>query len=263
MKRLVTSLLGLVACLALSGTAMAEEVTIVGTGDGVAVLKNIGEAFTKAKGIQIKVPESIGSGGGIKAVGADEAKIARVARKLKEKEAALGLLYTPYATIPTVFVVHKDSPLDNLTAQQVVGIYGGTISDWKEVGGTEGTIRVVRREEDDSSLGFLKASFPGFKDLTITEKSKTVLSVPEMVEIVTGKPGTIAFGPLDVALANNLKVLKIDGKLPTDPTYPTVGTMAFVYKEANNSGAIKEFISFATSSAAHEAISSKGGIPVK
>lgn len=263
MKRLVTGFLLLCAGLTLPTIVMADALTIVGTGDGVAILKNIGEAFAKATGNQIKIPESIGSGGGIKAVGADEAKIARVARKLKEKEVAQGLLYTPFATIPTVFCVHQDSPIDNLTASQIVGIYAGTITDWQEVGGKSGPIRVVRREEDDSSLATLKASFPGFKEITITEKSKTALSVPEMVDTVTGKPGTIAFGPLDVALANNLKVLKIDGKAPTDPGYPTAGTMALVYKEANHTGTIKQFIDFATSKAAQEAITAKGGIPIK
>lgn len=263
MKRLITGLLVFFSSITISTMAMAEDIKIVGTGDGVVVLKSIGEAFTKASGVKVDVPDSIGSGGGIKAVGADEAKIARVARKLKDKEAPLGLTYTPFATIPTVFCVNSSVSVDTLTAKQATDIYTGAITNWKEVGGNDEPIRVVRREEDDSTLANLKASFPGFKDIVITDKSKTANSVPEMVEIVAGKAGTIAFAALDVALANNFKVLRIDGKAPTDPGYPTVGTMAFVYKEANNTGSIKQLIEFATSSAAHDAITSKGGIPIK
>lgn len=263
MKRVLTGLFVLLISITLSTMALAEEITIVGTGDGVAVLKSIGDAFSKANGVTITVPDSIGSGGGIKAVGADEAKIARVARKLKDKEAPLGLTYTPFATIPTVFCVNSSVTVDNLTAKQVADIYAGTITDWKEVGGNSEPIRVVRREDGDSTLEVLQKTFPGFKDITITDKAKTALKTSEMVEIVTGKAGAIAFGPLDVALANNLKVLKIDGKAPTDAGYPSAVTMAFVYKEANNTGSIKQFVEFATSSAAHEAITSKGGMALK
>lgn len=263
MKRVLTGIFVLLASISVGRMALAEDVTIVGTGDGVAILKNIGEAFSKANGGKINVPDSIGSGGGIKAVGSDEAKIARVARKLKDKEAPLGLSYTAFATIPTVFCVNSEVGVDNLSAKQVTDIYAGVITDWKDVGGKSEPIRIVRREDGDSSLEALQKSFPGFKDITITDKAKTAMKTSEMVEIVTGKAGTIGFGPLDVAQEHKMKVVKIDGKAPTDPGYPTAITMAFVYKEANNTGSLKQFVEFATSSAAHEAISQKGGIPIK
>lgn len=263
MKRVFTGLLVFFASITLSSLAIAEDITIVGTGDGVAVLKSIGDSFTKTTGVNVNVPDSIGSGGGIKAVGSDEAKIARVARKLKEKEAPLGLTYTPFAKIPAVFCVNSSVTVDNLSSKQVTDIYAGVITDWQEVGGNSEPIRLVRREDGDSTLDVLQKTFPGFKDITITEKSKTALKTSEMVEIVTSKSGVIAFGPLDVALAKNLKVLKIDGKSPTDDGYPSAVTMAFVYKEANNNGSIKQFVEFATSSAAQDAITSKGGLTLK
>jgi phosphate transport system substrate-binding protein len=90
--------------------ALAEEITIVGTGSGTAILKAIGEAFSQENpGITITVPKSIGSGGGIKAIGRDEYLLGRVARGIKEKEKPYGLTYVSYAKMPIVFFVNKVS----------------------------------------------------------------------------------------------------------------------------------------------------------
>ncbi len=262
MKKMVWFLVALCALLSLSTSALAETVTIVGTGDGVSILKGIGAAFTAANpDVTIDIPESIGSGGGIKAVGADEFKVARVAREIKDKEKPLGLTYLPYAKVPVVFFVHPGVGVTNLTAQQVVDIYSGKVTDWQAVGGKGGNIRVVRREDGDSSLEVLQKTFPGFKAITITEKSKTALKTPEMIELVTKKEGTIGFGPLDVATANKLAVVNIDGVTPVQAGYPSVGVMAFVYKEANNTGGIKKFLEFATSASSHEIIKQAGCLP--
>ena len=263
MKCLVRFSTAVIAALALCCTSVhAEDLTIVGTGDGVSALKEIGTSFTTAAGVNLVIPDSIGSGGGIKAVAADEAKIARVARKLKEKEAAQGLTYTPFARMPVVFFVHSGVTVDNLTTQQVNDIYAGKITSWKEVGGSDQKIRVVRREDGDSSLEALKETLSGFKDVVITEESKTAMKTGEMVDLIKEKADTIGFGPADVAAAKGLKALKLDGKTHADPGYPCFTTVALVYKEANNTGDIKKLVEFITSPAAKEAITKAGGKPL-
>ena len=83
-------------------SAMAEEITIVGTGSGAEILENLGKAFTKANPrVTIAVPKSIGSGGAIKAAGTDTAKVGRVARGIKENEKSYGLTYVPVAKLPS------------------------------------------------------------------------------------------------------------------------------------------------------------------
>ena len=247
---------------AFSGATFASDITIVGTGDGVIVLKAIGEAFGKAHpDIRVNVPKSIGSGGGIKMVGTDKNEIGRVAREIKDKEKPYGLTYRPFAKIPVVFYVNTSETVKALSADRICAIYGGETTNWKEAGGQDAKIRVVRREEDDSSLQVLRDSFPGFKAVTITEKSKTAYSTPEIFEIVEKKEGAIGFGPYDVAKTTNVGILDIDGKDPLDEGYPSFATLALIYKEANYAGDIKNFIEFATSESAWEAIKQAGGIP--
>ena len=108
MKKALNAILLLAAGLAFSGPVMAEDVTIVGTGSGTAVLNAVGETFTlKNPGITINVPLSIGCGGGIKAVGRDKAKIGRIARKIRPKEERFKLSYLLFCKMPICFFVNK------------------------------------------------------------------------------------------------------------------------------------------------------------
>ncbi|MDM8555177.1 substrate-binding domain-containing protein [Desulfococcaceae bacterium HSG7] len=262
MKKALNVILLLAAGLAFSGPVMAEDVTIVGTGSGAAVLKAVGEAFTlKNPGVTINVPESIGSGGGIKAVGRDEAKFGRIARKIKPKEERFKLSYLPFCKMPICFFVNKSVEVKSLSTQQICDIYSGKITDWKDVGGKSAKIRVIRREKGDSSLRVLLESFPGFADIKLTSKSKTTFSDPSTCELTQDKANTIAFGTYINAKNYNVNIPLINGKKPTDADWPYIGTLALIYKQKNYTGNIKKFAEFATSSESHDAIKNMGGLP--
>jgi phosphate transport system substrate-binding protein len=242
--------------------ALAEEIVIVGTGSGTAVLEAIGAAFQQANpDVALKVPDSIGSEGGIKAVGRDEYQLGRVSRKIKPKEEPYGLTYTPYAKMPIVFYTNKNVTVTNLSAQQVVDIYSGKATNWKDVGGADAPIRVVIREETDSSLAVLRASFPGFKELTFNPKAKMTYTDPETEQTVLNTANVIAFGSYPNAKKLDVHVLTIDGKGATEADYPYVNELGFVYKAANYAGNLKKFVEFAVSAATAEVIKTAGGLP--
>ncbi|MCL1830554.1 MAG: substrate-binding domain-containing protein [Oscillospiraceae bacterium] len=46
----------------------------------------------------------------------------------------------PYGLDALVFIVNKNNPINNLTTEQLIGIYTGQIKDWSEVGGDNGPI---------------------------------------------------------------------------------------------------------------------------
>jgi len=167
-----------VVCYSLG--ASSEELTIVGTGSGTAILNAVGEAFHRQyPNIRVNIPKSIGSGGAIKAVGRDEYFLGRVAKPIKEKEQPYGLTYVLYAKLPIVFYVNNSVTVTNLSTQQILDIYSGSITNWEDVGGRNAKIRVVMREETDSSLAVLLELFSGFKDMTVTSKSKTMFNDQE------------------------------------------------------------------------------------
>lgn len=240
----------------------AEEINIVGTGAGMSLLEAVAKAFTKANpNITVNIPKSIGSGGGIKAVGTDQAVIGRVSRGINEKEKEYQLTYVPFTKLPIVFFTHKSVKIKSLSPQQICSIYSGNVTNWKLVGGIDSAIWVVRREDGDSSLDVLLKSFPGFKDIAITTKSKTALNDQETIEAVQRKEGSIGFGSFDNTKNIEAITLTIDGKAPTDAAYPYFGTLALIFKEKNKAGSIAKFADFVTSKAAHAIIKEVGGLP--
>src|SRR3954464_3036907 len=127
---------GLVAA-ALSGLPVrADELPIVGTGDGMEMLSALASVFTADHAeTRVLVPPSIGSGGAIAAVGADRAVLGRIARPLSDAERAQGLIERPIMRIPSAVYVHRSAGVSALTAEQLAGIYAGAIENWKDVGG--------------------------------------------------------------------------------------------------------------------------------
>ncbi|MDM8517508.1 substrate-binding domain-containing protein [Desulfobacterales bacterium HSG16] len=240
----------------------AEDITIVGTGSGVPVLKAIGRAFTLANPeISVNIPPSIGSGGGIKTVGKDEYIIGRVARPIKDGEKHYGLSYVPIAKMPVVFFVNRNVGLKNISSSTVCDIYSGKIRNWKDAGGKSARVRVVRRENGDSSLSVLLKSFKGFKEITITKRSKITFNDQKTLELIEKKANTIAFGTYGNAINYKVDILNIDGINPVDNEYKIFGALALIFKEKNNTGSLKKFVEFVTSDAAVHAIKKAGGIP--
>ncbi len=225
--------------------AIAGSFSVVGTGDGVLVLKALSEAYASANpGHSVEIPSSIGSGGGIAAVGSDREVIARVARELKPNEVASGLAYDPVFSIPSVFFVHPDVPVHSLSSAQIRGIFSGEITNWRDLGGPDIRIRVVRREDADSSVLVFRETLSAFKDLKFTERSKLALTTQEAISSVIESPGAIGFGPLSDIRDTRLKSLSVDGVPPSDTRYPSLVKIAVVYKPHRLTDDIKRFLSF-------------------
>ena len=258
-------LICVISCLLtflLPAPLLAETLNIPGTGDGTAVLRALGAAFTiQNPGIKIEVPKSIGSGGGVKAAGKGEALLARVARGIKTKEQKYGLSYQAYAKVPAVFFTTRDLPIEYLSAQQICDIYSGKINNWKQIGGPDTEIHVIRREDGDSTLSVLTKSFPGFNKIKITETALIAHKTPEIFSLMKKQKNAIGFGPYDVAKNSDVQIIKIDGRDPTFTGYPSVTTLGFVFQEKNLTPPARKFLEFTTSTAANLPIIAAGGIP--
>ncbi len=258
-----TNLCTLAALAAFSVPATATELAVVGTGDGIDVLRAIGAAYaTEKPRLTIVVPPSIGSGGGLAAVGSEREVLARVARPLSENERALGLVETPVFRLPSAFFVHASVGLTSITSEQLAAIYSGRLTNWREIGGADLRVKVVRREDNDSTLLVLRQSMPGWKELALTDKSKMATTTQEAISTVKAVEGSIGFGPYTRSLEPEVTVLKIDGRFPTDEGYPSAVTVSFVHKQTTVTQDAKEFIAYARSEKARRLLASMGGVPV-
>jgi phosphate transport system substrate-binding protein len=257
--------IALAACIAIAGSASAgvAELDVVGTGDGIDLLRALGSDFgSDNNAVRVNIPPSIGSGGAIAAVGAGKATVGRVARKLTASEVASGLVYRPFAVLPSAFFVHPGVGVSGLTAAQLQDIYSGRISNWSATGGPDLRIRVVRREDTDSTLTVLREMMPGWKSLKITDLSKTATTTQEAIETVRDVRGAIGFGPYSSKLDPDVKVLRIDGLHPLDPKYPSHVELALIYKEASIGPEDRKFVSYLHSERARQIMSGLGSVPV-
>ena len=71
------------------------------------------------------------------------------------REQGVELEFTPIGRDAFVFLVNRDNPVDNLTVEQLKGIYAGTYRNWSEVGGDHSHIAVLQRNEGSGSQSAL------------------------------------------------------------------------------------------------------------
>jgi phosphate transport system substrate-binding protein len=265
-NKLIATLVAIAAGFGFAADVQAQIRTleVVGTGDGIDLLRAVAASFNEQdKTVRVEVPASIGSGGGIAAVGSGKAILGRVARRLSDAEIASGMVYKPIARLPSAFFVHPGVGISAVTNEQLLGIYSGKITNWKELGGADLRIRVVRREDTDSTLIVLRASMPGWRDLVITEKSKTATSTQEAIETVREVAGAIGFGPYSKPLDQGLTVLRVDGRHPTDLEYPSSVVLALIYMNPVTDADALGFLKFVESQQVHDTITNLGSVPVK
>ena len=242
----------------------AEDLPIVGTGDGIEMLQAVADSYNAEHGqARVSVPPSIGSGGAVASVGGERQKLGRVARPLTETEKAQGLVEVPLIRIPSAIFVHRGVGVATLTSAQVAAVFSGGIDNWSVLGGPDLKIRVVRREETDSTLSVLRATMPGWRDLVLTSRSKTATTTQDAIATVRDTPGAIGFGPFSPGLASDFTVLSIDGRAPRDPGYPSAVTLALIYKTATKDAEAAAFLAFATSDRAGQLMAERGGAPLK
>ena len=240
---------------------------IPGTGDSQILLHKLAQLYTKKRpGITVEIPESIGSGGGIRSVITGKNEIARVARPLTEKESSQGLKSKIFALAPIVFAVNPGvAGVENLSLEQIVGIYSGRIQQWDTLGGA-GKIYAMSREEGDSSRTVLGNLIPGFKEISVPAGA-TVYSTPEGVQTLLVSPNTIGYLPLPAALGTGLRLLRVQDETPSaanvrQKKYQLVTPFALVWKETLSPQA-QDFLDFLSSPAARKFMLENGAIPVE
>jgi phosphate transport system substrate-binding protein len=129
-----STIAALVLCL-WSATAFADDLKIVGTGEGLDIVRALGAAFmSDYPESSVIFPPSVGSDGGVVAVRSDKEVLGRVARPLSLSEQAHGLSYTPVFRLSSTIYAHPSAAITSLSTSQLADIFSGKIVNWREVG---------------------------------------------------------------------------------------------------------------------------------
>ena len=216
--------------LLLPAGSIAATLKIGGTGAALGTMRILADEFVRMRpDVSVVIPDSLGSGGGIKAVFAGALDIALSSRQLKTKEQNAGAKSTKYATTPFVLVtpISSSNPAPSLTSEELIEAFSGKPVTWSD--GTP--IRIILRNEKDSSTRILISAFEGM-DAALA-KARAIPGIPvahteqDNMDLAETLPGALTTGSLTVILAENrpLTPIAIDGVRPTlenlaDGAYP-------------------------------------------
>lgn len=261
---IVTFGMGLVSCLWLQGCSSPQQtannnvsksqskLVLTGSSTVAPLAAEIGKRFESGHpDVRIDV-QSGGSSRGITDARQGVADVGMVSRTLKPDEKDLNAF--TIARDGVTVILHKDNPLKSLTDKQVVDIYTGKVTNWKQVGGKDGTITAVNKTEGRSTLELFTQYFK-LKNTDI--KAQVVIGDNEQgIKTVAGNPnaiGYVSIGSAENSEANKvpIKLLPVNGIAATttnvqNNTFPISRPLNLVTK-TQPQGLAKEFIDFAQS----------------
>ena len=265
MKKFICMMLACVMALSLAACGGKEKASVStdGSTSMQKVISALGEAFMEDTGANFTY-NATGSGTGIKAVKDGTCDIGLSSRYLKDSEKTEGLQETILAIDGIAIIVHPENAVADLTVEQISAIFKSEITNWKDVGGNDGEIVLIGREESSGTRD-------GFESITGTEDScqyrQELTSNGAVLTAVAENPNAIGYVSLSSVKAT-VKAISINGVDPSEATikdgsYAVQRPFVLVTKEGVElSETAQDFFDYATSSAANEIISAAGVVPV-
>jgi phosphate transport system substrate-binding protein len=168
------------------------------------------------------------------------------------KDNCVELELMPVESDAFVFIVNAGNPVDNITIDQIRGIYSGKITNWKELGGKNIPIAAMRRNKNSGSqtaLEKIMGDTPIRPDYTALFGSPIGFSFRYYVTGMLGEGG--------------VKILTINGIAPTsetiaDGSYPIAGNIYAIYRKGETNENVQKAINFMLSPEGQEIVERSG-----
>lgn len=189
-------------------------------------------------------------------------------------ERGLEFILTPIGIDAFVFFVNKMNTINNISSEQIRGIYSEKITNWEDVGGENADIIPYQRPKDSGSQTILENII--MKDAPIMEpfKENVVGGMGGIVERVSDYRNYInaigysfLFFTTEMVKNDEIKLLSIDGIMPSRETiqsnkYPFSGPF-YAITTGNETENTKKFIEWILSEEGQYLVESTGYIPIR
>ncbi|MFP4286107.1 MAG: PstS family phosphate ABC transporter substrate-binding protein [Candidatus Izemoplasmataceae bacterium] len=182
------------------------------------------------------------------------------------------LTLTPIGKEAFVFFVNKENPVDDLSLDEVIKIYSGEITNWKDVGGDDQAIEAFQRPQGSGSQTAL-LSIMGDKEVMTPPNELVVSGMGGIISTTANyKNHRYAIGysfryySMELVNDNRIKHLSLNGVMPSkesivDETYPISAPFYIVTAGSTNPN-IEAFIEWVLSSEGQELIEKSGYVPI-
>ena len=230
---------------------LAGQYIVNGGGGALDNVKALADAFKlQHSGITWQGLADIGSNAGVNLVISGETDLGYISRDLLDTEkgkveaVAIGASGTAVAVAAT-------NPVKSLTKDQVAKIFTGAITDWKDVGGNPGKIRVLIRESGAATRSAFEAYFFDGKKPTYAPNAVEVTTYDETVKAINSFKESIGMVTMNAATFANTSIAfaTIDGVAASRDNlnsgkYQVRRPLYLVYDPAKAKPAIKAFVDF-------------------
>ncbi len=267
----ITHITAAVALAFVSTNALATRLVIKGSDTlGAKLVPQLAEQFkAQNPGTTFDIAAE-GSTTGIAAITDGTAQIGMSSRRAKPAEvgaaSAKGVNMKPtiVAYDGIAVIVNSANPIKSLTKKQVEQIFTGEVTDWSAIGGSGGKISIYTR---NTSSG----TYSDFKELAMKKRdyaggSQKMAGNEQIASEVGKNRNGIGYVGLAYTKAGGIKVMSIDGVLPSVPTvhaktYP-YARPTFYYTNGEPGGLAKKFLDFTIGAAGQRIVGQVGFVPI-
>ncbi|WP_137625214.1 phosphate ABC transporter substrate-binding protein [Lactiplantibacillus pingfangensis] len=251
-----------------SSSAKTSKTTkIVATGSTALqpLVEQAGQTFqNEHSNVTINV-QGGGSGAGLSQVAKGSVNIGNSDLFAEEQKGldAKGLVDHKVAVVGMAPVVNKEAGVTNVSKDQLVQIFQGKITNWKEVGGKNEKITVVNRAQGSGTRAtFEKWGLDNAKVATSQEQD----SNGTVEKIVSTTPGAISYLAFSY-IKGDLASLSIDNVKPTEANVANnkwkIWAYEHMYTKGAPTGELKTFLTYMTSKSVQGSLVKKlGYIPL-
>lgn len=218
----------LAAGLLAAAPAFAGNITVKGSDTLVVLAQKWAEVYMGGHaGQKIQVTGG-GTGTGFAALQNQTTDLCNASRKIKAKEQeqcvkVFGKRPTEYKVALDGLSVYvaADNKVDQLSLEELEGIFTGKIKNWKEVGGPDAPITVYSRENSSGTYEFFKENVLKGKDFA--SSAQTMPGTAAVLQAVAKDKNGVGYGGAAYgAGAKHIKVSKAKGEEGIEPNEESV-----------------------------------------
>lgn len=215
-------------------------------------------AFTKTTGIEVDLfPSS--SKSAVYRLMNDFSDLAGSMHGLYYRDRESGYVEIPFCKDMLAVIINDRNRVENLTQEQIQGIFNKTIANWKAVGGPDQSIIVVVPDKTTSA-------YNNFTDMAMSRREVRYDYVSEksndVIQAIQSMPWGVSFiTQAAISGKKGVKTVQVDGISVRDADYPFFQTMYYITK-GKPAGAAKAFIDFTRSGEGVSIMKEKGMIPI-
>ena len=246
-------------------TQLTGTVNTDGSTSMESVVKALGEAFMEMNPEVTVNYSGTGSGTGIQSAIDGTCDLGLSSRALKDEEKTNGAVENIVALDGVAVVINPANGVEDLSVEQIAQIFTGEITNWSELGGTDGEIAVFGREAGSGTRGAFE-EIVGVEDAC--KYTNEYSSTGDVIGNVASNPNAIGYASLS-AVDDTVKAVMVNGVAPSedtvkDGTYEIQRPFVMVTKDgAELSEAAQAFLEFAMSEDAADIIAAAGAVSPK